>query len=47
MVANTVNTMAKHISPMIDKLAGGKTRLRILSNLADKQLVSATVPLNA
>ncbi len=47
MGANTVNTMAEHVSPMIDKLTGGKTRLRILSNLADKRLVSATVTLNA
>ena len=45
--ANTVNTMADNISPMIDKLTGGKTRLRILSNLADKRLVSATLTLNA
>lgn len=43
MGANTVNTMAEHISPMIDKLTGGKTRLRILSNLADKRRVSAAV----
>ena len=47
MGANTVNTMAEHVSPMIDKFTGGKTRLRILSNLADKRLVSATVTLNA
>jgi len=47
MGANTVNTMAEHIAPMVDKLTGGKTRLRIMSNLADKRLVSATVTLNA
>lgn len=45
--ANTVNTMAEHISSMIDKITCGKTRLRILSNLADKRLVSTTVTLNA
>ena len=47
MGANTVNTIAEHIYAVIDKLTGGKTRLRILSNLADKRLVSATVTLNA
>ena len=47
MGANTVNTMAEHISPMIDKFTCGKARLRILSNLTEKRLVSATVTLNA
>ena len=47
MEANMVNTMAEHIFPMIDRLTGGKTRLRILSNLADKWIISATVTLNS
>ena len=42
MGANTVNTMAEHVAPLIEKLTAGKTRLRILSNLADKRLVSAS-----
>ena len=47
MGANTVNKMVEHISPMIDKLTSGKTRLRILPNLADKRLISTTIILNA
>ena len=47
MGANTVNTMAEHIAPLIEKLTDGKVRLRILSNLADKRLVTASVKLNA
>ncbi len=47
MGANTVNTMAEHVAPLIEKLTAGKTRLRILSNLADKRLVSASVTLSA
>ena len=35
MGANTVNTMAEHIAPLIEKLINGRVRLRILSNLAD------------
>ena len=47
MGANTVNTMAEHIAPLIEKLADGRVRLRILSNLADKRLVTASVKLSA
>ena len=47
MGANIVNTMAEHIAPLIEKLTDGKVRLRILSNLADKRLVTASVKLNA
>ena len=43
MGANTVNTMAEYISPQIEKISHGKVRLRILSNLADKRLVTASV----
>ena len=43
MGANTVNTMAEYISPQIAKISNGKVRLRILSNLADKRLVTASV----
>jgi hydroxymethylglutaryl-CoA reductase len=34
MGANAVNTMAEAVSPFIEELSGGKTRLRIISNLA-------------
>lgn len=41
MGANTVNTMAEALAPRIAGLTGGDVRLRILSNLADRRLVSA------
>lgn len=41
MGANTVNTMAETVSPLIEKVTGGDVRLRILSNLADKRTVTA------
>ena len=47
MGANTVNTMAEHIASLIEKLTDGRVRLRILSNLADKRLVTASVKLSA
>ena len=47
MGANTVNTMAEHISPQIEKISHGQARLRILSNLADKRLVTALVKIAA
>ena len=43
MGANTVNTMAERLAPMVEQLTGGQVRLRILSNLADKRLVRAKV----
>ena len=43
MGANTVNTMAETVSPLIEKITGGRVRLRILSNLADKRLARASV----
>ena len=46
MGANTVNTMAEHIAPLIERLTDGRVRLRILSNLADKRLVTASVKLS-
>ncbi len=41
MGANAVNTMCEALAPMIEELTGGKIRLKILSNLADKRLVRA------
>ena len=43
MGANTVNTMAEHIAPKVEKISQGRVRLRILSNLADRRLVTASV----
>jgi hydroxymethylglutaryl-CoA reductase len=43
MGANTVNTMAETVAPLIEKITGGTVRLRILSNYADRRLARATV----
>ncbi len=41
MGANTVNTMAERIAPLVEEITGGRVGLRILSNLADRRLVRA------
>lgn len=41
MGANTVNTMAETVAPMVEKVAGGEVRLRILSNFADLRIARA------
>ncbi|KYK21544.1 3-hydroxy-3-methylglutaryl-CoA reductase [Thermoplasmatales archaeon SM1-50] len=41
MGANAVNTMCEALAPMLEEISGGKVRLKILSNLADKRLVKA------
>lgn len=41
MGANAVNTMCEALAPMIEEITGGKTRLRIISNLADRRIVKA------
>ncbi|MDM0015293.1 hydroxymethylglutaryl-CoA reductase, degradative [Variovorax sp. J22P168] len=46
MGANTVNTMAEAVSPLVEKITGGSVRLRILSNLADLRLARARVQLS-
>ncbi len=45
MGANTVNSMAETIAPRVAEIAGGHSRLRILSNLADRRLARAHVTL--
>ena len=45
MGANTVNTMAETVAPMVEKISGGMVRLRILSNFADLRLARAMVRL--
>jgi hydroxymethylglutaryl-CoA reductase len=41
MGANLVNTMCEGIAADIEKISGGRVHLRILSNLADRSLVTA------
>ena len=49
MGSNAVDTMAEAVAPMIERVAGGKVHLRIISNLAVKRVVRAwcTVPKEA
>jgi len=42
MGANVTNTMCEAVAPMIEKLTGRKTLLRILSNYSTKRMVSAS-----
>lgn len=42
MGANAVNTAAEAISPIIERVTGGRVHLRILSNLADRRLARAS-----
>jgi hydroxymethylglutaryl-CoA reductase len=41
MGANAVNTMAEAVAPMVERIAGGRVYLRIISNLATKRLARA------
>lgn len=41
MGANTVNTMAEALAPMIESMSKGTVYLKILSNLADKRIIRA------
>lgn len=43
MGANAVNTMAEKVTPLIERITGGKAHLRIISNLADRRLVRSWV----
>jgi hydroxymethylglutaryl-CoA reductase len=45
MGANTVNSKAELVAPLAEQLTGGRARLRILSNLADKRLAAAKIKL--
>ena len=42
MGANVTNTMCEAVAPMIEKLSGGKTLLRIHSNYSTKRMVRAS-----
>jgi hydroxymethylglutaryl-CoA reductase len=41
MGANTVNTAAEALAPLVEEITGGRVLLRILSNLADRRLARA------
>src|SRR5438132_910170 len=41
MGANLINTMCEGVAPLIERLTGGRVRLRILSHLADLRLARA------
>ncbi|HCU79572.1 MAG: hydroxymethylglutaryl-CoA reductase, degradative [Chloroflexi bacterium] len=43
MGANAVNTATEYLTPIIEEVTGGRVHLRILSNLADRRLASASV----
>ena len=42
MGANAINTMCERLAPELAALTGGRPRLRILSNLADRRTVTVT-----
>jgi hydroxymethylglutaryl-CoA reductase len=42
MGANVTNTMCETVAPLIEKITGGKTLLRILSNYSTKRMVSVS-----
>jgi hydroxymethylglutaryl-CoA reductase len=41
MGANTINTAAEALAPLVEEIIGGRVLLRILSNLADRRLARA------
>jgi hydroxymethylglutaryl-CoA reductase len=41
MGANAVNTMCEKLAPVVSDITGGRTLLRIISNLADHRLIKA------
>ncbi len=49
MGANTVNTACEALAPLVEEISGGRVRLRILSNLADRRLARAhtAIPVEA
>ncbi len=42
MGANAINTALERLSPMVERISGGRVLLRILSNLADRRLARAS-----
>jgi len=47
MGANTLNTAAEALAPLVEEITGGRVVLRILSNLADRRLARARCVLPA
>jgi hydroxymethylglutaryl-CoA reductase len=47
MGANAVNTMAENLAPTMGELTGGRPLLRIISNLADRRLVTVKCKVKA
>jgi hydroxymethylglutaryl-CoA reductase len=49
MGANTVNTAVEAVAPLVAEISGGRTLLRIISNLADRRLARAkgTIPVSS
>jgi hydroxymethylglutaryl-CoA reductase len=49
MGANTVNTALERLTPLVERISGGRVLLRILSNLADQRLARAScaIPVEA
>ena len=47
MGANTLNTAAEALAPLVEEITGGRVVLRILSNLADRRLAQAKCVLPA
>ena len=41
MGANVTNTMCEAVSPLLEKITGGKALLRILSNYSTRRMVKA------
>ena len=41
MGANAVNTMVEAVAPLLEEITGGKARLKIISNLADRRIARA------
>ncbi|OIO20654.1 hydroxymethylglutaryl-CoA reductase, degradative [Candidatus Micrarchaeota archaeon CG11_big_fil_rev_8_21_14_0_20_47_5] len=41
MGANSINTMLEALAPEVERVCGGRVRLRILSNLADRRIAKA------
>ena len=43
MGANLVNAICEHIAPLTEQITGGRAVLRILSNLTDRAVATASV----
>ena len=47
MGANAVNTALERLTPLVERITGGRVLLRIISNLSDKRLARASVRIPA